>query len=149
MAERQTPTKPIPEPDEASRPFFEGALAGRLMLMRCRSCGTPRMPARLHCDACLSTESEWFEASGRGLIYTFGIMHQRYHPAFAAEIPYNLGVVELEEGPRLVTNFVGVSNANLRVGLPVVVEWERHSGLADDAPGGGADTVALPKFRPA
>jgi uncharacterized OB-fold protein len=63
-------------------------------------------------------------------------MHQRYHPGFAADIPYNVTIVELEEGPRLPTNLVGIANSDIRVGLPVQVEWERHSD------------VALPKFRP-
>jgi uncharacterized OB-fold protein len=127
--------RPLPEPDEASRPFFEGAMAGRLMLMRCNACGTVRLPSRRHCDRCLSPEFAWFEASGRGTVRTFGVMHQRYHPAF--ELPYNVTIVELEEGPRITTNIVGVANDQIRVGMPVVVDWERHSD------------VALPKFRPA
>lgn len=129
--------KPIPEPDEASQPFFDGALQGRLMLMRCKRCGVARLPSRLHCDECLSDEFEWFEASGRGKVRTFGVMHQRYHPGFADEIPYNVAVVELEEGPRLPTNIVGVANEEIRVGMDVVIDWERH------------EDAAMPKFRPA
>lgn len=128
--------KPIPEPDEASRPFFEAGMEGRLVLMRCASCRTWRLPSRQHCDHCLSPEYTWEEASGRGSIRTFGVMHQKYHPAFVPALPYNVAIVELEEGPRLVTNIVGANNAELRVGLPVVVEWETH-----------ADS-AVPKFRP-
>jgi uncharacterized OB-fold protein len=133
----QTIEKPLPEPDEASKPFWDGGMEGRLMLMRCTDCGAWRLPARAHCPSCLSEGVAWEEASGRGTVRTFGIMHQRYHPAFAAELPYNVAVVELEEGPRLPTNIVGVANAEIRVGMPVVVEWERHAD------------VALPKFRPA
>jgi hypothetical protein len=129
--------KPIPEPDEASRPFFDAALSGRLLLMKCGTCETVRLPSRQHCDACLSTEVEWVEASGRATVRSFGIMHQRLHPAFADEIPYNVAVVELEEGPRLPTNLVGIANDAIRVGMKVVLEWERH------------EDVALPKFRPA
>ena len=137
MADERVPTKPIPEPDEASQPFFDGAREGRLMLMQCTSCGALRFPARMHCDACLSTGVKWVAASGRGTVRTFGIMHQRYHPAWNDELPYNLATVELDEGPRLVTNLVGVANKDIRVGMPVVVEWEEHSD------------VTLPKFRPA
>lgn len=132
-----TPAKPLPLPDEQSKPFFEAAMEGRLLLMKCRDCGQVRFPSRQHCDECLSPEFSWVEASGRGTVRTFGIMHQRYHPAFADELPYNIAIVELEEGPRLPANIVGVSNADLRVGLPVQVEWERH------------EDVAIPKFRPA
>lgn len=127
-------TFPAPEPDEASRPFFDGASEGRLMLMRCRSCGTWRLPARQHCDVCLSDDYEWAPASGRGTVRTFGIMHQRYHPAF--EVPYNVTIVELEEGPRLPTNLLEVENDAIRVGMPVEVVFQRY------------EDVTLPRFRP-
>ncbi len=129
--------KPLPEPDEASRPFFEGAMNGSLLLMKCSTCDTVRLPSRRHCDRCLSTDAAWVAASGRGTVRTFAIMHQLYHPAFAGDIPYNVTVVELEEGPRLPTNLVGVPNGEIRVGMKVVLTWERHHD------------VALPKFCPA
>lgn len=132
----ETIAKPLPEPDEASKPFFEGAMAGRLMLMKCSACGQWRLPSRQHCDNCLSEEFTWEQASGRGTVRTFGVMHQRYHPGWANEMPYNVTIVELEEGPRLPTNLVGVQNDAIRVGMQVVVDFEKH------------DDVALPKFRP-
>lgn len=132
------PAKPVPVPDEASAPFFEGAREGRLMLMRCRACGAWRAPARDRCDVCWSTDTEWAQASGRGTVYAFGIMHQVYHPAFAAEVPYNVAVVELDEGVRLTTTITGCPNDAIRVGMPVEVVFE---------PAG--DAVTLPKFRPA
>ncbi|MCC7366190.1 MAG: OB-fold domain-containing protein [Dehalococcoidia bacterium] len=128
--------KPIPEADDASKPFYEGGMAGRLMMMKCSSCGTWRLPSRSHCDECLSDQYTWEQASGRGVIRTFGVMHQKYHPGFFPELPYNVTIVELEEGPRVVTNIVGAPNSELRVGLPVVVQFEKH-----------ADS-AIPKFRP-
>jgi uncharacterized OB-fold protein len=131
------PQKPIPVADEASEPFFNGAMEGRLMIMKCSDCGTARVPSRSHCDECLSDAFEWVQASGRGTVHTFAVMHQKYHPAFFDELPYNLAVVELEEGPRLSTNLVGVKNEEIRVGMPVIVDFERY------------DDVALPKFRPA
>src|SRR6476619_5848789 len=106
--------KPMPLPDEESEPFYQGAMEGKLMLMRCLSCQAPRLPSRQHCDVCLSDQYEWFQASGRGTVRTFGIMHQRYHPGFFDEIPYNFAVVELEEGPRIPSNIVGVANAAIR-----------------------------------
>lgn len=134
MTEQTTIPRPLPEPDESSGQFFEGAMEGRLMLMRCSDCGTWRLPSRKHCDACLSENCTWEQASGRGTVRTFGIMHQRYHPGF--ETPYNVTIVELEEGPRLPTNVVGVPADDIHVGMSVTVEFERH------------DDVALPKFRP-
>ncbi len=125
---------PAPEPDEASRPFFDGAAQGRLMLMRCQACGTWRLPARRHCDQCLSDEYTWEAASRRGTVRTFGIMHQRYHPAF--QVPYNVTIVELAEGPRLPTNLIDVSNDEIRVGMSVEVTFQQF------------DDVTLPRFRP-
>lgn len=132
----QTPSKPIPMPDDASRPFFDGAREGRLMLMKCGRCARIRLPAHTHCDNCLSTEVEWVQSSGRGTLHTFGVMHQRYHPAFVPDIPYDVSVVELEEGPHIVTNIVDTPNEDLRVGMPVEVVFEQH------------EDVAIPKFRP-
>lgn len=132
----QTVPKPIPMPDEASQPFFDGAREGHLMLMKCGRCAHVRLPSRAHCDNCLSTEVEWVRASGRAVLHTFGVMHQRYHPAFVAEIPYDVSIVELEEGPHMVTNIVDTANEDLRVGMPLEVVFEQH------------EDVAIPKFRP-
>ena len=129
--------KPLPEADETSKPFWDGAMEGRLVLMQCLDCGQWRLPSRQHCDACLSDQYTWERASGKGTVRTFGVMHQKYHPGWAAVSPYNVTIVELEEGPRLPTNIVGIPNEEIRVGMPVIVEWERH------------EDVALPKFRPA
>lgn len=128
-------SKPLPEADESSQPFFTGALEGRLMLMKCSDCGAFRFPSRQHCDECLSPDFSWEQAAGTGTVRTFGVMHQRYHPGFA--LPYNVTIVELDEGPRLPTNLVGIDNGSISVGMRVTVEWERH------------EDVSLPKFKPA
>ncbi len=129
------PSRPLPQADEISKEFFQGGMAGRLMLMKCTDCGALRLPSRRHCDVCLADGTAWVEASGKGVVRSFGIMHQRYHPGF--QTPYNVAFVELEEGVRLPTNIVGVANDAIRVGMPVVVDWDRY------------EDVALPKFRPA
>jgi hypothetical protein len=128
---------PIPVADEASEPFFAGAKEHRLMLLRCTGCGRHRLPGRERCADCWSTESEWVQASGRGKLYSFGIMHQQYHPAFAEVTPYNYALVELEEGPRLVTNIVGCPNEELRTDMPV-------EAVFDDV----SDETTLVRFRP-
>ncbi len=132
------PPRPVPVPDAASAPFFEGARAGRLMLMRCLDCGAWRYPARDRCDRCWSDRTGWEQASGRGTVYTFGIMHHVYHPAYAALIPYNVVVVELEEGVRMTSAIVGCADDAIHVGMPVTVTFEQRS-----------ETVWLPIFRPA
>ena len=130
-------TLPIPVADEASEPFFRGAKERKLMLLRCAQCGQHRLPGRERCADCWSTEAEWVEASGRGKLYTFGIMHQQYHPAFAGAIPYNFALVELEEGPRLVTSIVDCPNEELRVDMPV-------QAVFDDV----SEETTLVRFRP-
>ena len=130
-------TKPIPMADEESKPFFEGARRHELMLMRCRNCGAWRLPSRPRCPDCWSTDTEWARASGRGTLYSFGIMHQKMHPAFADEVPYQFAIVELEEGPRLVSNIVDCPNEELRVDMPI-------EAVFDDV----SEETTLVRFRP-
>ena len=137
MAEQEY-TLPVPVEDEESEPFFTGAKEGKLMLLRCTQCGRHRLPPRERCSDCWSTASEWTQASGLGKLYTFGIMHQKYHPAFAEITPYNYAIVELDEGPRLVTNIVGCSNEELRTDMPV-------EAVFDDV----SEETTLVRFRPA
>ena len=87
--------KPVPVPDEASAPFFAGALASTLMLLRCAACGTfmsPTaylgVPVRPRCVHCFSAGLEWAASSGRATLHSFAVMHQLYDEAFAAELPY-------------------------------------------------------------
>jgi uncharacterized protein len=136
--------KPLPVPDEASAPFFAGALAGKLMLLRCQACHTfmsPTaylgVPVRPRCPDCFSPELEWSQSSGRAVLYSFALMHQLYDEAFAAEVPYNISVVETEEGVRLTSQVVGCPNEQLEIGMPLLVTFERRT-----------DEVAIPKFRP-
>ena len=135
--ESATP-RPTPEPDELTAPYFEAAARGVLVIERCKACGSYMAPGVSLCTECLSEDLEWVEASGRATLFTFGVMHQPYHPAFYHRLPYNLAEVELAEGPRLNTVIAGVSNEDLRVGMPLVVTFERVG-----------DGVAIPEFRPA
>jgi uncharacterized protein len=135
--------KPVPVPDEASAPFFAGALAGRLMLLRCRACDTfmsptayLRVPVRPRCVECFSADLGWAASSGRATLYSFAIMHQLYDAAFAADLPYNIAVVETDEGVRLTSQVIDCPAEELRIGMPLAVTFERLS-----------DQVAIPKFR--
>ena len=130
--------KPVPERDEASEPFFDGALRGELMLQRCDVCGNWMWPVRVRCTACLSNKLSWAAAAGTGTLYTWTMVHQVFHPGFANEVPYNVALVDLPEGVRMFTNIVGLPDDELQVGMPLVVTFEQ---ITDD--------VALPKFRPA
>lgn len=135
---KAAPPKPVPVPDDASRPFFEAAQRDELVVPRCPACRAHVVPGSLACTECYHPDLEWVPASGRGTLFTFGIVHKLFHPAFAADLPYNVAVVELEEGPRINTNIVGVANEDLRVGMPVTVVFEA-----------GETGFKLPRFRPA
>ena len=133
----QQPPRPSPVPDALSRPFFEGLQRHELLLMYNPETRTYALPYSEHAGGSPG-KVEWVRASGRGRVFSFGIMHRVYHPAFAEEVPYNVAVVELEEGPRIPANLVDVANTDISVGMAVEVVF---------APIGGGLTV--PKFRPA
>jgi uncharacterized protein len=132
-----TPPKPIPEITPDLAPFFAAARELKLVVQRCVRCGERRFPARERCSRCLARESEWVQSSGVGAIHSYNVMHQVYHPGFAAEVPYPVVLVELEDGGRVLSNLVDCPREKLRIGLPVEVVFEKLS-----------DEVTLPKFRP-
>jgi len=144
MTTTAAPAKPVPIPDEASAPFFAGARDGRLMLLRCRRCATfmsPTaylgVPVRPRCVACYAGDLEWAPSTGRATLYSFAVVHQIYDEAFAADVPYNIAVVETDEGVRLTAQVVDCPNEALAIGMALDVTFERLS-----------DEVAIPKFRP-
>ena len=129
--------KPLPKLTKLNRPFFEGAKQGELRLQRCDDCGHYWFPPSSNCPRCLSTTWQWTKASGRGIVWSWIVMHQRYFAAFEADLPYNVAFIELEEGPRLMSTLVDVAPDAIRCDLPVQVTFE-------DA----TDEIAVPKFRP-
>lgn len=132
-----TGAKPLPHITPLSKPFWEGTHAHELRLQRCRKCGAFRFPPQVLCRACLAEETDWVATSGNGTVYSFVVQHRPATPAFAEDVPYVVAVVELDEGPLLLTNIVGCPASEVRVGLPVVVAFV-------DA----TDDVTLYPFRP-
>jgi hypothetical protein len=129
--------KPLPAVTEDGAPYWAACREGRLTAQRCSACGHLRWPPSVLCPKCLDEGTEWVTLSGRGTIYSWIIVHRPQHPAFFADAPYNVAIVELEEGPRLHTNVVECPNDALRIGLPVEVVFEKID-----------DEITLPKFRP-
>ncbi len=130
--------KLLPRIDEMSRPYWEGAKRHELLLQKCQECGHYRYPPGETCPSCLSDKLEWVKVSGRGSVYTWTVFHQAYHPAYKDDIPYAVVVVELEEGPRMITNLMNCRIEDIKMGMPVEVVF-------DDV----TEEVSLPKFRPA
>jgi uncharacterized protein len=128
--------KPLPNINLESAPFWEGAKRHELLIQKCRDCGNIRFYPRSICPHCLSYETDWGKVSGRGRIYSFTVSYRARSPEFKADVPYNVAIVELEEGVRLMSNIVGCKNEVLRIGLPVEVVFE------DVTP-----AVTIPKFK--
>jgi uncharacterized OB-fold protein len=93
----------------------------RIKFQHCAHCGYVRYPAARFCPECLSDEARWVVDSGRGTIWSFAIYHRAFDPAFAAAVPYDVALVELESGPRLITNVLGTATSALRIGAEVLV----------------------------
>jgi len=129
---------PAPAADWETRAYWEGAARGELVLQRCGACGAVQHRPRALCVSCFAGEICHFVASGRGRVHTFTVTRQNQAPGFAKACPYVLAYVELEEGPRLLTNVVGCDPAELRIGMPVVVEFAATDG-----------EFPVPVFRPA
>lgn len=130
-------SKPLPHIDERSRPFWEAAGRRELRLPRCRSCGHHRTTFEDTCPRCLGQEHDWALLSGRGKVWSFCLFHKVYFRGFAEDIPYNVGLVHLEEGPLLVTNLVDIPSTDIRIGMSVEPVFEKV-----------APEVTLIKFRP-
>lgn len=115
--------RPYPELDPETRPFWEALAEGRFELQRCTACGRHVFYPRLVCPHCGGGPLEWVSASGRGTVHSFTVVH-RAPPAFAAEVPYVVALVDLEEGPRMMTRLLGAEPAEVHIGMPVQVAIE-------------------------
>ncbi len=140
-----TPRFDLPEPDAFSRAYWEAAAEGRLLLRRCRAdgCGAAHHYPREFCPRCWSEDVTWEEASGRATLYTWSVVHRNDLPPFGERVPYVAAVVDLAEGPRMMTEIVGCPEGDLRIGMELRVCFRTEGGAAMDAP-----ALAVPVFRP-
>ncbi len=132
--------KPLPVPSPETQRFWDGCKNHELWLPFCRDCRRFYFYPRDFCPQCFGWDTEWRRASGRGRIYSYAIHYRAWHPAWADEVPYISALVELEEGPRLYTNIVGVEPDPQKVQCDMAVEV-----VFDDV----TEEVSLPKFQPA
>ena|ERR1700722_7538809 len=110
--------RPVPEPDEASAPFFDAAQRDELELQRCATCGAWMWPVKPRCVECWSAAVEWKTASGRATVYSYAIMHGDF-PGFQG--PYVLATIETDEGVRFTVNLADVGPDEVAVGMPLQV----------------------------
>jgi uncharacterized protein len=130
-------TKPLPHPAPESEPYWQAAREHRLALQRCKACGKFWFPPSRSCPHCLAADFAWTEVSGTGKVFSFVTYHRVYHPGFAKEVPYVVALVELAEGPRLLSNIVGIKPEAVRCDMPVKVVFD------DVGP-----QMSVPKFTP-
>ena len=119
-------TKPLPRPisPALSQPFWEAARRHELVMPRCKTCDQLFFYPRSECPRCLSTDLEWVKMSGHGRLHSFTIVQQPANAAFNADVPYVYAVVQLNEGPRMVSNIVQCDLEALRVDMPVEAVYD-------------------------
>ena len=137
-AAKPVPPKPTPRPAPESVPYWEAAKQHRLEIPHCDSCDGWWFPPSRTCPHCLSANVGFKRASGRGKVFSFVMYDRVYHPSFVEEVPYVVALVELEEGPRMISNIVGVPPEDVRCDMPVTVVFDDVS-----------EGVTVPKFKPA
>ena len=128
---------PRPAPIPTTKPFWDGLAQDEVRIQRCATCGTWVFYPRSRCPSCLGDDLPWQTVSGRGTVYSYTVARQATHPAFEAELPQLLAIVELDEGVRMTTTIVDVAPEDLRVGLAVEAHFDH-----------GADGMTLLRFRP-
>jgi uncharacterized protein len=131
-----TPPKPLPTVTDENREFWAAARAGVLRLQRCDACGHFRNPVQALCPECLGDAFTWTDLSGRGTVFAKVVYHRAFHPAYRDDVPYNVVMVQLAEGPRMFSNVVGADADDIHVG--------DHLEAVFDAVD---DEITVPRFR--
>jgi len=129
--------RPVPALENASREYWEAAGRGELFIQWCAACGHRQLYPRAVCGECGATP-EWERSSGRGTVYTYTVIRQNHSAPFADAVPYVVAMIELDEGPRLLSNVTDVDPEDVTIGMPVRV-WFADAG----------DGIGFPMFRPA
>jgi uncharacterized OB-fold protein len=136
-AENAPYNKPLPKLDALTRPFWAEARNHRLVMQVCERCNDMHFPPSPICPNCLSEEQSWQEVSGRGMLMSWVVFHRAYWNGFMNELPYAACLVQLEEGPMLVSNLVDGKAREIAVGMPVRVVFETAT-----------NEITIPKFTP-
>lgn len=130
------PKRVVPIPTPETKPFWQGTREGELRLQRCNACTHVYFPPRPFCPKCAGRSVSWFATSGRGTLYSY-VIHHRPMPGFTP--PYSIAVVQLDEGPRMMTNIIDCPQTPeaLQLDMRVEVVFKQLN-----------DEIFLPQFRP-
>ena len=129
-------SKPLPTITDDNREFWEGCKQNKLRMQKFDDCGHIRYPISHVCPKCLSYKFQWMDLSGRGEVFSYVVFHQLYNKAFEQDIPYNVALVQLEEGPRMYSNVIGVDNDAVKVGDKLEVAFDPVT-----------PEITIPRFR--
>ncbi len=132
-----TYNKPVPPVDALSAPYWRGAAEGKVLLSQCNECGHVMFYPRATCTRCLSSDLGWTPSSGLGEVYAFTVCHRAPDAVFRADVPYVIALIDLAEGPRMMSNVTDCDPESVRIGLPVQAWFDPVS-----------DEIAIPKFKP-
>ena len=116
--------RPLPAVTPLTEPFWSAARAHRLVMQQCRACDAYRFPPDVGCYSCGSREAAWSPVSGRATLYSWTVTYPPLLPYFQERVPWPVVVVELEEGPRMVTNLLDVAVEEYRIGMSLKVDFE-------------------------
>ncbi|HJL60493.1 MAG TPA: Zn-ribbon domain-containing OB-fold protein [Pseudomonadales bacterium] len=130
--------RPVPRSDEYdTREFWAASKEKELRYQQCKNCNTVVFYPRRHCTGCTDGKLTWKKSEGKGAVYTFSIVRQSYHPFFRNLVPYVVAWIDLDEGPRLLSNVIDVAPEEVSIGQRVELTWEEH------------DELNIPLFKPA
>ena len=130
--------RPLPTIDAASEPYWNALREKRYTLPKCQDCGKHHFYPREICPFCTSDRIEWVAASGKGIVYSFTIVRRPSHEFFKDQAPFAVALVDLAEGPRVMTSLTDIKAEDVKIGMPVTVAFEEAS-----------PEVTVAKFRPA
>jgi uncharacterized protein len=130
--------KPLPVVDVETQPFWEGCRQGKLLLQRCTQCGHVRFPPTYFCSKCHSAEHEWIHSAGRGRVFSWIVVrHPVPRDVYAADVPYVVALIALDEGVRIPSNIVGIAPERMTANMPVRVTFRQATA-----------EITLPLFEP-
>jgi len=128
--------KPKPRPAPESLPYWQAAREHRLALPKCEDCQKFWFPPSRTCPHCLSANFSFQNVSGKGKIFSFVTFHRVYRPAFTNDVPYVVALIELDEGPRLLSNIMGVTHDQVKCEMRVEVVFDDYD-----------EDISIPKFK--
>jgi len=127
---------PRPTPNGDSLPYWNAARERRLVLRECKACGRKHFMPRAVCPHCWSDRLEWVESNGGGTVHSFSVVHRAPSPMFAANVPYVIAMIDLDDGPRMFANVIGLNALEVAIGDRVKLTFEDRG-----------DGAMLPQFE--